>query len=110
MDLGWLTSSWEAYWAYLAPWASPATTAGRMARPSSGWHMARLALARCDTVELYGFSLKADKFHYFDSSVQETVAPHERDPHYGITHRFAWEHEVFQNWSRHMPERFVLHQ
>ena len=62
-DLEWLQRSWEAYWAYLAPWASPLGPSGRMARPSSGWHMARLALERCDTVNMYGFSMSSDKFH-----------------------------------------------
>lgn len=62
-DLEWLYSSWEAYWAYLAPWASPLEPQGRMARPSSGWHMARLALGRCDKVNMFGFSLASSKFH-----------------------------------------------
>ena len=81
-----------------------------MARPSSGWHMARLALARCDKVELYGFSLKSDRFHYFDSLVQETVRPVERDPNYGITHRFAWEHEVLTRCTpAHLRARARAH-
>ena len=110
MDLAWLQTSWEAYWAYLAPWASPLEMAGKMARPSSGWHMARLALARCDKVELYGFSLKSDRFHYFDSLVQETVRPVERDPNYGITHRFAWEHEVLTRCTpAHLRARARAH-
>ena len=100
VDLAWLMESWQAYWAYLAPWVSPSSQLGRMARPSSGWHMTRLALARCTgTVRLFGFSLASDKFHYFDSLVQDTVAAEQRSPHYGVTHRFAWEHEVFLNWS-----------
>ena len=70
--------------------------------------MARLALARCDKVRMYGFSMSADKFHYFDSMVQETVKPEERDPRHGYTHRFAWEHEVFLNLSRTMPDRLEL--
>ena len=71
-----------------------------MARPSSGWHMTRLALSRCTgKVRLYGFSLKSSNFHYFESYVQETVREEQRDPNYGYTHRFAWEHEVFYNWS-----------
>ena len=72
--------------------------------------MTRLALGRCDKVRLYGFSLAADKFHYFDSFVQETVTPAQRDVNYGLSHRFAWEHEVFQNWSKWWPDRFELHQ
>ena len=109
-DVAWLLDSWEAYWAYLAPWHSPLEPQGRSARPSSGWHMARLALAKCDKVNLYGFSMAAGKFHYFDSMVQETVTEQQRDPKYGYTHRFAWEHEVFRNWSKAMPGRFVIHQ
>ena len=108
VDLAWLHDSWDAYWAYLAPWVGPATPAGQYARPSSGWHVARLALATCETVHMYGFSMAADKFHYFDSLVQETVKPEERDPNYGITHRFAWEYEVFQNWTLSMAGRFEL--
>ena len=109
LDLEWLIGSWEAYWAYLAPWASPARPSGAMARPSSGWHMVRLALSRCDRVRLYGFSMAADKFHYFDSLVQETVSERERSPRFGVSHRFAWEHEVFRNWSTHlMPDRLEL--
>jgi hypothetical protein len=46
----------------------------------------------------------------FDSLVQETVTEAQRDPRYGYTHRFAWEHEVFKNWSLAMPERIALHQ
>ena len=99
-------SSRQAYWAYLAPFEPP-TSAGR---PSSGWHVARLALQSCDTVRMYGFSMEADDFHYFDSLVQEKVTPPQRDPRFGHTHKFAREHEVFANWSRHMPERFELHQ
>ena len=108
LSLGWLMRSWEAYWAYLAPWASPVTPAGRMARPSSGWHMTRFALDRCDTVHLYGFSMASNKFHYFDSLVQEAVSDAQRDPKHGYTHRFAWEHEVFTTWSNLMPERLKL--
>ena len=84
------------------------TPAGRMARPSSGWHMTRFALDRCETVHLYGFSMSSNKFHYFDSLVQETVTNAQRDPRHGYTHRFAWEHEVMANWSRLMPERLKL--
>ena len=62
-DVAWMQDSWEAYWAYLASWASPLDPPGRMARPSSGWHMARLALSRCDKVNMYGFSMASDKFH-----------------------------------------------
>ena len=145
-DLAWMQASWEAYWAYLAPWVSPLEPQGRQARPSSGWHMARLALARCQKVNLYGFSMSSSKFHCaararralwhcraarggavstaalasppsspalvadFDSLVQETVTEAQRDPRYGYTHRFAWEHEVFKNWSLAMPERIALHQ
>ena len=47
LDLEWLQSSWEAYWAYLAPWISPLSAQGVYARPSSGWHVTRMALARC---------------------------------------------------------------
>tara|TARA_B100000795_G_scaffold136787_1_gene102156 strand:+ start:404 stop:517 length:114 start_codon:yes stop_codon:yes gene_type:complete len=36
--------------------------------------------------------------------------PQQRDPTYGYTHKFAREHEVFANWSRDLPERFVLRQ
>lgn len=108
LSLDWLMSSWQAYWAYLAPWASPVSGAGRLARPSSGWHMTRFALDRCETVDLYGFSMASNKFHYFDSLVQETVAPTQRDPNYGVTHRFAWEHEVFYNWTKTMPQRLKL--
>ena len=46
----------------------------------------------------------------FDSMVQETVTDVQRDPHYGYTHRFAWEQEVFRNWSMSMPDRVQLHQ
>ena len=38
------------------------------------------------------------------------VVPQQRDPTYGYTHKFAREHEVFANWSRDLPERFVLRQ
>mmetsp|Transcript_23091 Transcript_23091/g.52385 ORF Transcript_23091/g.52385 Transcript_23091/m.52385 type:complete len:121 (-) Transcript_23091:835-1197(-) len=58
----------------------------------------------------YGFSMSSSKFHYFDSMVQESVVEAQRDPNYGITHRFAWEHEVFANWSKAMPDRIELHQ
>jgi hypothetical protein len=108
LDLQWLMSSWEAYWAYLSVWLSPRSAAGAMARPSSGWHMARLALARCERVRLYGFSMASSKFHYFDSLVQEMVTENQRSPQYGTTHRFAWEHEVFLNWTRTMGERVEL--
>ena len=43
--------------------------------------------------------MSSDKFHYFDSFVQEVVKPEQRDPNHGLTHRFAWEHEVFANWT-----------
>ena len=105
LDLAWMQRSWEAYWAYLAPWHSPLHT---KARPSSGWHMARLALEFCDVVELYGFSMESEKFHYFDSLVQEAVRPADRDPRAGVTHKFAWEHEVFYNWSQQWPDRVKL--
>jgi len=107
MDIEWMDRSWRAYWAYLAPWASPLTT---RARPSSGWHMTRLALQSCGKVNMYGFSMASKKFHYFDSLVQETVSPEQRDPTYGITHKFAWEHEVYTNWSKTMPDRLALFQ
>jgi len=107
LDLAWMTSSWEAYWAHLAPWLGPAAL---RARPSSGWHVARLALESCDKVRMYGFSMHSTKFHYFDSGVQETINPRDRDPAAGITHRFAWEHEVYANWTREMPDRFELWQ
>ena len=103
VDLEWLASSWEAYWAYLAPWLPPNTMQGQSARPSSGWHVTRMALSRCAKVRLYGFSMAASKFHYFDSLVQETVRPAERDPRAGTTHKFAWEHEVFMNWTKTLP-------
>ena len=99
MALDRYADSWEAYWAYLAPWVAPNTHAGQLARPSSGWHVTRMALARCEKVSLYGFSMSSDKFHYFDSFVQEVVKPEQRDPNHGLTHRFAWEHEVFANWT-----------
>ena len=99
MDLAWMDRSWQAYWAYLAPF-EPTHSAGR---PSSGWHVARLALARCNSVRMYGFSMESDSFHYFDSLVQEQVKPEQRDPSYGMTHRFAWEHEVFINWTWSFP-------
>ena len=108
IDIGWYANSWLAYWAYLAPWVSPSSPMGFHARPSSGWHVARLALDRCAKVRMYGFSMSSDKFHYFDSLVQEPVSPMQRDPQYGTTHRFAWEHEVFINWTKTMPERFEL--
>lgn len=109
LSLAWLMRSWEAYWAYLAPWVSPVAPAGRMARPSSGWHMTRFALDRCESVDLYGFSMASEKFHYFDSLVQETVTEAQRDPRHGYTHRFAWEHEVFANWTKMMaPGRLQL--
>ena len=54
------------------------------------------------------FSMSSKNFHYFDSLVQETVSEAQRDPNYGYTHRFAWEHEVFANWSKTMPERVQL--
>ncbi|KAL1508363.1 hypothetical protein AB1Y20_004473 [Prymnesium parvum] len=107
LDIEWMMRSWEAYWAYLASWKSPLNS---MDRPSSGWHIARLALQSCEVVRLYGFSMASDKFHYFDSFVQETVTPTQRDIHYGITHRFAWEHEVFRNWTKQMPGRVELFQ
>ena len=72
-----------------------------------------LALTHTHTlaqVKLYGFSMASTKFHYFDSMVQEAVTEAQRDPTYGYTHRFAWEHEVFRNWSLAMPDRFELHQ
>ena len=53
--------------------------------------MARLALASCAKVNMYGFSLEADDFHYFDSLVQEKVTPPQRDPRFGHTHKFARE-------------------
>ena len=59
---------------------------------------------------MFGFSMEADDFHYFDSLVQEKVQPQQRNPEYGYTHKFAREHEVFANWSRTMPERVVLYQ
>ena len=120
--------SWQAYWAYLAPF-EPTHSAGR---PSSGWHVARLALETCGKVTarrsalrgrdvcthcvhalcaravcthcvhalcartvcthcacachvhvqvaMYGFSMEADDFHYFDSAVQEKVAPQQHGP------------------------------
>ena len=52
LSLPWLMRSWQAYWAYLAAWLSPLSGPGRAARPSSGWHMTRLALERCDVVNL----------------------------------------------------------
>jgi len=53
--------------------------------------------------------MAADKFHYFDSLVQEEVKPYQRDPRAGTTHRFAWEHEVFINWTKTMaPGRLEL--
>ena len=55
-----------------------------------------------------GFSMASDRFHYFDSLVQERVSPAERDPKHGYTHRFAWEHEVFANWSKIWPDRVKL--
>ena len=70
--------------------------------------MARLALASCAKVNMYGFSLEADDFHYFDSLVQERVRPAERDPGYGVTHKFAREHEVFRRWAEEMPERVEI--
>ena len=54
------------------------------------------------------FSLEADDFHYFDSLVQERVRPAERDPGYGVTHKFAREHEVFRRWAEEMPERVEI--
>jgi len=60
---------------------------------------------------MYGFSMEADAFHYFDSPVQERVSPQQRDPAFGYTHKFAREHEVFANWSRDLPPgRFELRQ
>jgi hypothetical protein len=59
---------------------------------------------------MYGFSLSSDRFHYFDSYVQEVVTPQMRHPRHGTTHKFAFEHEVFANWSRLMPDRFELWQ
>ena len=105
LGLDFMVASWDAYWAYLAPHEAPATS---QARPSSGWHMARLALASCAKVNMYGFSLEADDFHYFDSLVQEKVRPAERDPGYGVTHKFAREHEVFRRWAEEMPERVEI--
>ena len=105
LGLDFMVASWDAYWAYLAPHEAPATS---QARPSSGWHMARLALASCAKVNMYGFSLEADDFHYFDSLVQERVRPAERDPGYGVTHKFAREHEVFRRWAEEMPERVEI--
>ena len=100
--------------------------------------MARLALASCDKLNMcaaaptasapsrrpcaravpliagapsrcrYGFSLEADDFHYFDSMVQEKVRPAERDPNYGVTHKFAREHEVYRRWAREMPDRVEI--
>lgn len=72
--------------------------------------MVRLALQSCKVVQLYGFSMASDKFHYFDSLVQEEVKPVQRDARYGVTHRFAWEHEVFRNWTKLMPDRLQLYQ
>ena len=72
--------------------------------------MARLALDSCDAVHLYGFSMASSKFHYFDSLVQEDVRPEQRSPSYGVTHKFAWEHELFANWSKEMPGRVHLWQ
>jgi hypothetical protein len=106
VDLAWMDRSWQAYWAYLAPF-EPTYSVGR---PSSGWHVSRLALETCGKVTMYGFSMEADDFHYFDSAVQEKVTPQQRDPTFGYTHKFAREHEVFANWSRDLPERFELRQ
>ena len=71
VDLAWMDRSWQAYWAYLAPF-EPTYSSGR---PSSGWHVSRLALETCGKVTMYGFSMEADDFHYFDSAVQEKVPP-----------------------------------
>jgi len=108
LDLKFMHSSWEAYWAHFVPWLRKG--ASTQARPSSGWHVARMALGMCDKVRLYGFSMSSKKFHYFDSMVQEQISPASRSPDYGLTHRFAWEHEVFANWSRDMPARVELWQ
>lgn len=54
--------------------------------------------------------MESDDFHYFDSLVQEKVTPRQRNPEYGVTHKFAREHTIFANWSYTMPERFALHQ
>jgi len=105
LDLEWLRSSWEAYYAYLVPLESPRAS---RARPSSGWHVTRLALGVCRKVRLYGFSLEDSDFHYFDSSVQATVTPPMRDLRHGYTHKFAFEHAVFANLSATMPDRLEL--
>lgn len=106
LDLAWLDNSWAAFWAYLAPFERPESKG----RPSSGWHMTRLALQSCEKVSMYGFSMEADDFHYFDSLVQEKVLPQQRNPEYGFSHKFAREHQIFTNWSRSLPERFALYQ
>jgi len=59
---------------------------------------------------MYGFSMASDKFHYFDSSVQGHVSPPMREASFGLTHKFAFEHAVFLNWTRSMPRRFELYQ
>lgn len=105
LDLEWLRSSWEAYYAHLVRLESPRAS---RARPSSGWHVTRLALGVCRKVRLYGFSLEDGDFHYFDSSVQATVTPPMRDLRYGYTHKFAFEHAVFANLSAAMPDRLEL--
>ena len=133
LDLAWLDNSWAAFWAYLAPFERPESKG----RPSSGWHMTRLALQSCEKVRrpvlpspchlatpgvrtrgggatwqvsMYGFSMEADDFHYFDSLVQEKVLPQQRNPEYGFSHKFAREHQIYTNWSRSLPERFALYQ
>jgi hypothetical protein len=104
VSLPFLHESWEAFWAYVAPFV-PGNH--RHVRPSSGWHTARLALRLCDRVTLYGFSLDSKsgnpKFHYYESLVQSTIHEGMKDVRAGGTHRFKLEHLVFANWTQQPP-------
>lgn len=104
VSLEFLHASWDAFGAYAAPFL-PGSARG--VRPSSGWHTARLALALCERVTLYGFSLDSavgnTKFHYFDSLVQATISEAMKDPLAPGTHKFRLEHLIYANWTRHGP-------
>lgn len=90
MSLDFAEESWAAFYAHAGEYVAGTDAT---VRPSSGWHVVRLALTLCRAVTLYGFRLDAvalrGKLHYYDSLVQSEVTEQMLDPEYRSTHRYG---------------------
>ena len=101
LSLDWLMSSWQAYWAYLAPWAgNPVSGAGRLAHPSSGWHGrgSRSIGARRWTCTASRWRQQVRRLARAGDRRADAARPN-----YGVTPLRVGA-RVFYNWTKTMPQ------